>query len=395
MKQNMATEQQNKNQSQKPSQTQQTEIYELDFLKPLSHELGFSNSSAIPLLTPLYIDFYMSWLEQGKHADMQYLVDHLQLKQQPETLLQKKINSNAIGDKLLSAFVFTCDYVPHPRPTQDSALRVALYAQGEDYHIWFKQKLESMAQALRQKFPEQQFICATDSSPVLERDLAYRAGLGWFGKNTCLIHPKKGSLFFIGEILSTLDLKDLKKDLHKNENIKNQSQLYPELMHDFCGKCQKCIDVCPTGALEKPRTLNANLCISYLTIESQNLPPPPLIEKIGDWFFGCDLCQTVCPWNQKIWQNSNIQIEKPFNEKNRLQWISELQEILTLSGKQLTRKFENTALNRARPFGLRRNAIVVAMNQNLIELREVIEKYVTDPKLGPLASQALDKLKII
>lgn len=137
----------------------------------------------------------------------------------------------------------------------------------------------------------------------------------------------------------------------------------------------------PDQHIEKPRTLNANLCISYLTIESQNLPPQPLIEKIGDWFFGCDLCQTACPWNQKIWQNSNIQIEKPFNEKNRLQWISELQEILTLSGKQLTRKFESTALSRARPFGLRRNAIVVAMNQNLTELREVIEKYVTDPQI--------------
>lgn len=389
MKLNMATEQQNKKQTANQGTDPNTEsqpdtatTHQLDFLKPLSLQFGFSNCSVTSLQTPLYIDFYKSWLQQGKHADMQYLSDHLPLKEQPETLLQKKNNSHSIKDKLLSAFVFTYDYVPHPQPTAETALRIALYAQGEDYHFWFRKKLEDMAQTLREKFPDHQFICATDSSPVLERDLAYRAGLGWFGKNTCLIHPKKGSLFFIGEILSTLDLN-------------KKAYLQPELMHDFCGKCQKCIEVCPTGALEKPRTLNANLCISYLTIESQNLPPEPLIEKIGDWFFGCDLCQTVCPWNQKIWQNNTIKIEKPYAEENRQQWIAELQEILTLSGKQLTRKFAQTALSRARPFGLRRNAIVVAMNQNLKELTEVIEKYVTDPKLGPLACKALSKLKTI
>lgn len=392
----MATEQQNKKQTIKQATEPKAEPmpHALDFLESLGQQFGFSNCSATSLQTPLYIDFYKSWLQQGKHADMQYLADHLPLKEQPETLLQKKNNSALSKDKLLSAFVFTYDYVPHPQPTVESALRVALYAQGEDYHLWFRKKLESMSLALNEKFPEHQFICATDSSPVLERDLAYRAGLGWFGKNTCLIHPKKGSLFFIGEILSTIDLTELQRNNESSENPR-KAYLHPELMHDFCGKCQKCIEVCPTGALEKPRTLNANLCISYLTIESQNLPPEPLIEKIGDWFFGCDLCQTACPWNQKIWHNSNVQIENPYSEENRQQWIAELQEILTLSGKQLTRKFEHTALNRARPFGLRRNAIVVAMNQNLKELTEVIEKYVTDPKLGPLAYKAVSKLKTI
>jgi epoxyqueuosine reductase len=216
----------------------------------------------------------------------------------------------------------------------------------------------------------------TDSSPVLERDLAYQAGLGWFGKNTCLIQRGQGSLFFIGEIYT-----DLATDPVNT------------LIPDFCGTCDKCIQACPTNAIEKPRILNAQKCISYLTIESKKVPPMELREKINDWFFGCDICQTVCPWNEKVFKNQlETESKKTLNTKDREILIAELQFILNASGKKLQKEFQNSPLSRAGHFGLKRNAIIVASNQKLTELKPDILKYQHHAKLGELANWALSIL---
>ncbi|PIS11544.1 MAG: tRNA epoxyqueuosine(34) reductase QueG, partial [Bdellovibrio sp. CG10_big_fil_rev_8_21_14_0_10_47_8] len=204
-----------------------------------------------------------------------------------------------------------------------------------------------------------------------------RSRLGWIGKNTCLIHPKKGSLFLVGEILTSLSIAPT-----------------PETMHDFCGTCTRCIDICPTSALEEPRLLNANKCISYLTIESRELPPEAIRPQIKDWFFGCDLCQTVCPWNQKLFgQNLDTRPQRTVDTDSRQELIIELREILTLSGKKLEKKYAHSPLQRAGPFGLRRNAIVVAANQNLVELIPEIREQSRHDKLQDLVDWALSQLK--
>jgi epoxyqueuosine reductase len=342
-------------------------------LEAWSKDLGFSNWGATSLESPVSLEFYRQWIAQNYQGEMDYLKRHLPMKENPKLL----------NERFESALVFAYAYVPHPKPwiNENSELRTALYAQGEDYHYWLKERLEKIASQLRAQYPDEVFICLTDSSPVLERDLAYRAGLGWVGKNSCLIDPENGSLFLIGEILTSLKLTQK-----------------PSLVHDFCGTCTRCLDVCPTGALEKPRVLNAQKCISYLTIESRQIPPETFRKGIGDLFFGCDLCQTTCPWNEKafrgkpeaqVLEKSNLR-ELPLERLSNLQ--TELREILSLSGKQLEKKFSGSPLKRAGPFGLRRNALLVAANQKLSELRPEIQTWCEDEKLGDLARWALQEL---
>lgn len=325
-----------------------------------------------PLQKPQTMEFYKSWIEQEQFGEMTYLKTHLPLKENPQEFwpLAK------------TALVFAKAYLPFPESAKGNPLqanRMALYAQGKDYHHWFKNELQQMTQELEQKFPGHHFLAMTDSSPVLERDLGHGAGLGWFGKNTCLIHPKKGSFFFLGEIYT-----DLPAELAPAGSF--------EPLPDFCGKCTRCLDACPTGALSQARQLDARLCISYLTIESKSLPSEELRPKMGDWLFGCDICQTVCPWNQKIFKSS-LETEAIRKAFDRPAVIEELRLLLTLSGKQLQKKFNGTALQRAGGFGLRRNAIIVATNLQLIELKEAISKLSQEPRLSPLVEWSLKNLK--
>lgn len=333
------------------------------------HELGFSHFGWTPLSRPLSFAYYENWIAEGLHGDMKYLAEHAPLKETP----QKQ------WPRAQSALVFAMNYYPHPQPSQDFPLkegRISLYAQGMDYHVWFKQRLQELCQRLQEKHPGEEFLCFTDSSPVLERDLAKRAGLGWVGKNTCLIHPKKGSLFFIGEIYTSL---------------KMQESFEP--LPDFCGTCRKCIDICPTQALVEPRKLDARKCISYLTIESRTVPAPELRPLIHDWLFGCDLCQTVCPWNQKVFKknlNTDLQLTLEGSKEEAL--IADLRYLLQSSGKKLGRDFKGTALDRAGSFGLKRNALVVIGNRRLQSLRSEVEKYLEHEKLGELAQWTLQEL---
>ncbi|WP_413613404.1 tRNA epoxyqueuosine(34) reductase QueG [Bdellovibrio sp. HCB-110] len=333
-------------------------------------DLGFSHFGFTSLSKPLSFEFYKEWLNQGLHGDMKYLEDHAPIKEDPRSK----------WPRAQSALVFAIPYFPHPEKKQDFPLkqaRVSLYAQGMDYHFWFKERMASLCKKLQELMPNEEFLPFTDSSPVLERDLAKRAGLGWVGKNTCLIHPKKGSLFFIGEIYTSLKL---------------QTEVAP--LPDFCGTCTRCIDICPTGALLEPRKMDARKCISYLTIESRQVPPENLREKIGDWFFGCDLCQTVCPWNQKIFKGQ-LSIEQNLNLSKESEdlLIEDLRYILSASGKKIGRVFLGTPLARAGSFGLKRNALIVVANKKIKSLKEEVTALLEHDKLGELAAWTLDRLK--
>nr|BFD66704.1 tRNA epoxyqueuosine(34) reductase QueG [Bdellovibrio sp. HAGR004] len=332
-------------------------------------ELGFSHFGLTPLSRPLSFEFYKEWLQEGLHGDMTYLAEHAPIKENPQSK----------WPRAQSALVFAMSYFPHPEKKAEFPLkqaRVSLYAQGMDYHFWFKDRMKQLCAKLQDQFPEEEFLAFTDSSPVLERDLAKRAGLGWVGKNTCLIHPKKGSLFFIGEIYTSLKL---------------QTEIEP--LPDFCGTCTRCLDICPTGALLEPRKMDARKCISYLTIESRQVPPEDLRESIGDWFFGCDLCQTVCPWNQKVFKGQ-LSIEKSLSlshsEEHLL--IEDLRYILSASGKKIGKDFLGTPLARAGSFGLKRNALLVCANRGLKELRPEVEALLRHEKLGELAQWTLSRI---
>lgn len=330
------------------------------WLELKTKEQDFFQCGITELKMPLTYDFYETWLNKNFHGDMTYLKTHSEFKKNPQSkypLMQ-------------SALVFSVPYFPHPFPsnsleTSTKFLRTSLYSQGEDYHNWFHKKLTAIIEDLKVLYPNDTFLACTDSSPVLERDLAYRAGLGWFGKNTCLIHPKKGSLFFIGEILTSLKL---------------ESTFDP--LPDFCGTCTRCIDICPTSALDQNKNLNANLCISYWNIEAKAVPPEELRKTMGDWFFGCDLCQTVCPWNQKNFKGQ-LALKTDTSPPSK-DTITALREILTSSHKSLQKKFLGTALSRTPAWGLKRNAILVATNLKIQELLPEIRLLKDYPRLAEL-----------
>lgn len=265
-----------------------------------------------------------------------------------------------------SAIVIAHNYVPHPSKEKNPFpnLNIALYAQGLDYHSWLKEKLEEIIVKLKEQYPNEKFWACTDSSPVLERDLASQAGLGWFGKNTCLIERKSGSFFFISEILTTLKLEP------SAPSSKN-----------YCGTCTRCIDACPTNAITSPYVLDARKCISYLTIEAKNSPAPDLRKQIGNHFFGCDICQTVCPWNEEL---------TPYKLTPKA--IEELKFILNVTDEELKTKIKGTALERSKPTGLRRNALLVIANEKILDLGSLVENYVSHEALGELANWTLNSL---
>lgn len=326
---------------------------------------GFDQVQWIPLNQPVKIDFYDQWLKRGWNGEMEYLERHRPKKAEPSKLLAEA----------KSILVVTKSYVPSPKPHRKlSGLRIASYAQSEDYHDWFKGEIAESMHLLSSYFPNEKFRHGTDSDPVLERDYAVQAGLGWWGKNTCLIHPKLGSFSFIGEILSTLEIQNT-----------------VELTHDFCGTCTKCIDICPTQAIEKPRELNATKCISYWTIESKAIPPKEIRSQFNDWFFGCDLCQSVCPWNSKPFKGQEVLNTENFIPESE-QLNTDLEFLLTATDQQIKLHLKGSPLERAKPTGLRRNALIVIANRKMKSKKPLIEKWLNDSDLGELANWADQQL---
>lgn len=427
-----------------------------EWKKILTRE-GLQHYGLAQLEKPFSIDVYKKWLQKGWHGNMQYLEKHLPQKQQPQHIKQDHFFTHAL--------VVGCKYVPHPKEQKIfKHLQVALYAQGEDYHHFFRKKLQFVADQLKLIEPEAKFLAMTDSQPVLERDLAYRAGLGWVGKNTCLIHPQQGSLFFIGEIYigNCSRLKPVLKPpqfetIYQSQQKQKQTRKPAALgqgMHDMCGKCTRCIDACPTGALVGPRQLDARKCISYLTIEAHRLLKAKQPQQWGKtktlptesqqmssqrgaldtnikqwdiqsqssaWFFGCDICQTVCPWNKKTLfaaaktPQRNITIATPkLNQRTNSKKNKNLQNstshlntsepfgtagmereismILELSNKKLTKLVAATPLSRAGAVGLKKNVIMVAVHFKLTQLGPQIANYTQHPRLGPLATWATKQL---
>ncbi len=219
--------------------------------------------------------------------------------------------------------------------------RVARYALGDDYHDVVKRKLDELGARVVGAAGSGRFRAYADAGPLPERELARRAGLGWIAKNTMLIHPRLGSYTFIGVLLTDLLLA--------------RDQPFEA---DRCGTCRRCLTACPTDAFPEPRVLDATRCISYLTIEARGPMPEPLRPAVGDWLFGCDVCQDVCPWNVRF---ATETAEPRYRARPKSEWPT-LREIATMTEREFDDAFGSTALTRPGRAGLARNAAAVLQN---------------------------------
>lgn len=246
------------------------------FVKRLAVQEGFDLVGIAPAQATEHEGYIHRWLAEGRHGEMGYLGDHLE-----ERLDPRKFLAGARSIVCVAAFheaeAMGAGEAESASGCEASG-RVARYAWGGDYHRVFKARLGRVVDAMRARWPEHAYRAAVDTSPVLEREHAQRAGLGWVGKHTVLIHPRRGSWFLLGEIVTTVPL----------------PVDAPET--DHCGTCTRCIEACPTRCIS-PYGLDASRCVGYLTVEHRGLIDPGFHEAVGDWLAGCDVCQEVCPYN--------------------------------------------------------------------------------------------------
>ena len=316
-----------------------------------AHHLGFDLVGITTPDPPPHFSVFESWLSAGRHGEMAYLAS--------ERSLSRRLDPRQILPECRSILVLGTRYSPsaYPLPAASSVSasspddisptgKVAAYAWGDDYHEVLAARLQSLvdfvAAHLGASFPNRWY---TDTGPLLERDLAQRAGLGWIGKNTCLINPRIGSYFFLAEILLGLDLPP-----------------DPPFVFDRCGACTRCLQACPTGCILPDRTIDARRCISYLTIELKGAIPPELRSQTGEWVFGCDICQQVCPWNWRFAAlPSRPALAPEFAARPGLPQPDLLHE-LSLSPDEFSRKFKASPVKRSHRRGYLRNVALALAN---------------------------------
>lgn len=304
-----------------------------------AHRLGFALVGVTSPFPPPHYDIFEAWLNAGRHAGMTYL-------EKTDSRL-RRANPTLILPDCRSILVLAMRYPPSPQepPIFDSPYRgnVASYGWDEDYHLSFPPHLNALVSYIESQAGKAiPHACYTDSGHILERDLAQRAGLGWIGKNTNLINPQIGSYFLLAEILLGIDL-----------------EVSAPFSQDYCGTCQRCIRACPTGCILPDRTLDASRCISYLTIENKGSIPFELRDKMGGWIFGCDICQQVCPWNQRL---SQPQTDEVFSALPDIAHPDLIQS-LSLTAESYAQYFRRSPVKRAKRGGYLRNAAVALGNR--------------------------------
>lgn len=264
-----------------------------------------------------------NWLDKGYQAEMAYMSNHF----------EKRVNPSLLVEGAQSVISVLLNYTPKELQQDADAPKIARYAYGKDYHFVIKDKLQELFNYIKEEiYPLLEGRVFTDSAPVLDRAWAVKSGLGWIGKNTNLIHKKMGSYVLIGELISNL-------------NIKADTPI-----KEACGACRRCIDACPTNALVAPYQLDANKCISYLTIEHRNEIPEAFNDQFNNWAFGCDICQEACPWNWKARPTK----EESFAPHPDLLNLSK-EEWHSMDEDRFRELFRKSAVKRTKFSGLKRN----------------------------------------
>ncbi len=329
-------------------------------IKNKARQLGFSLAGVTSSEPPAQYNIFETWLNAGMHGTMNYLAE--------ERSRIRRADPKQILPECKSIIVLAIPYTPLAREASEA--RIASYALGDDYHDILPQKLQALVTFIEEQLghtiPNRYY---TDTGPVLERELAQRAGLGWIGKNSMLINPQAGSTFFLAEILLGIELE-------------------PDdaFTTDHCGTCTRCIEACPTQCILHDRTLDARRCISYLTIELKDSIPEDLRPKMQNWIFGCDICQQVCPWNRfSLPADSNFETKIP---------LPILTSDLLLTPVEFNQRFKKSPIKRAKRRGYLRNLSIYVGNRGNKDILPVLEKAMQDdePLIKESAAWAVDQI---
>jgi epoxyqueuosine reductase len=334
-----------------------------DDLKRRARELGFAEVGIAPATDADSFDAFSKWIDAGRHGEMEYLAEKREHRRHPRAILKN------VKSVVMVALEYADSHTDDDPPRNHG--RVARYARGPDYHRLMWDKLEALDAWLRSRAPCE-IVTVTDTAPLLERDFARRAGLGWVGKNTMLIHPKRGSFFFLGALLTDLEL-----------------PVDAPFETNHCGSCTACLDACPTAAFPQPGTLDATKCISYLTIEHRTPIALPLRDGLGDWLFGCDVCQEVCPWNRFAGRSAESFPHDP-------NWTTiDAVRLLTMTETQYRLWFKGMSFRRTKLDMLRRNAAIVLGNHGDATALPTLDSLATDesPMVRDAAAWAGERIR--
>jgi epoxyqueuosine reductase len=302
-----------------------------DNIRRRARELGFDRAAIAPAKRLRHADQYLEWLREGRHGAMDYLDRYHEQRSDPSKMDEGWAKSAVV---LLKNYYHDSDKLA-------GGCRIARYAHGDDYHDVLWDRMRELASYIHAETGvDVATRPATDTAPLLERELAELSGLGWVGKNAMLINPEIGSFVFLAEVLVDMEL----EPSH-------------EPVPDRCGTCSRCIDACPTGAIVSPQVIDARRCISYLTIEKRGPIPRELRPLIGDYLFGCDICQDVCPWNSHAVETD----DEAFGTREAYRDLTPA-ELLGFEMSDYVEYFSKSAMKRAKLQGLKRNAAVVLGN---------------------------------
>lgn len=338
-------------------------------IKDEASRLGFVLAGFTSAEPPPHFSTFERWLAHDRHGSMAYMVrEDARLKRGDPHRLMPECRTILVLGVPYSKPVGT---VRSEGPDKQPRGRVAAYAWGEDYHRILPGRLTEIVGFIERKVGHPvRSRWYTDTGPILERDLAQRAGLGWIGKNTCLINPRKGSYFLLAEILLDLEFE-------------------PDapFATDHCGSCTRCIEACPTECILPDRTLEAARCISYLTIESREAIPPALRPSLGEWIFGCDVCQIVCPWNRFAAEAGDDAFRPVADSAEPI-----LTEEMRLSKDEFKNKYKNSAVMRPARGGYLRNVAVAIGNSGQAMTLPVLQRASrdADPLLRDHATWAIE-----
>jgi epoxyqueuosine reductase len=309
-------------------------------LKAEAIRLGFDQVGVAPAVAPPGYPDYLRWLEAGRAAGMRYLERQEPCRAHPAALL------DGVRSVVMVSVVYGSNERARPvGVTTPTAGKVARYARGADYHRVLWDKLGALLDWVRAERPEARGRAVVDTAPLLERDFARLAGLGWIGKNTMLIGRRTGSFTVLGALLTDLELAS---------DAPHQA--------DHCGTCTRCLDACPTDAFTGPYQLDARRCISYWTIEHRGPIPDPAAGQLDGWVFGCDVCQDVCPWNRKAPSGRMAELDpRPeWDNPDLVRWLEDGREVWRA-------RLKGTAAARAKRTGLLRNAALVLGSRGATE----------------------------